>query len=164
MSETITLHHIYLSSGHDFKGRFEKGRLNNGSSEVDSVECVEGRGLVGDRYFDFKENYKGQISFISVEAIEEMESTLGVSVQDHSLFRRNVVVSGVDLNSLVGQDFRIGEVELRGVEQCKPCFWMDEAVGEGAFKALENRGGLRCRILSSGRLEKGESDLLPASC
>lgn len=160
MSETITLHHIYLSGGHDFKGRFEKGRLNNGSSEVDSVECVEGRGLVGDRYFDFKKDYKGQISFISVEAIEEMESALGLSDQDYSLFRRNVVVSGVDLNALVGEDFSIGEVELRGVEQCKPCFWMDEAVGEGAFKALENRGGLRCRILSTGLLRKGESELV----
>lgn len=163
MSETITLHHIYLSSGHDFKGRFEKGRLNNGTSEVDSVECLEGRGLVGDRYFDYKEDYKGQVSLISLEAIKEMESILGLPAKDLSLFRRNVVVAGVDLNALVGQDFNIGEVGLRGVEQCKPCFWMDEAVGEGAFKALENRGGLRCRILSSGRLKKGESELLVSS-
>ncbi|MDQ8200036.1 MOSC domain-containing protein [Pelagicoccus enzymogenes] len=159
MDEAITIHQIYLSSGHDFKGRFNKGRLNNGVQRVDSVECVEGRGLVGDRYFDFKEDYKGQVSLMSAEAIEAMESDLNLKVGDRSDFRRNVIVSGADLNALVGIDFRIGEVELRGVEQCKPCFWMDEAIGEGAYAALEGRGGLRCRILKSGVLRKGETTI-----
>ncbi|MDQ8186181.1 MOSC domain-containing protein [Pelagicoccus sp. SDUM812002] len=159
MSERITLQQIHLSSGHDFKGRFEKGRLNNGSTEVDSVECIEGRGLVGDRYFDFKEDYKGQVSFMAVEAIAELEADLGIKVGDWSLFRRNVIVSGVALNGLVGRNFRIGDVAFRGAEQCKPCFWMDEAIAQGAYAALENRGGLRCRILSSGTLSRGENRL-----
>ncbi len=161
MSDAITIHQIYISNGHDFKGRFNKGRLNNGVQRVESVECVEGRGLVGDRYFDFKEDYKGQVSLISVEAIEAMEAELNLEVADRSDFRRNVIVSGVDLNALVGADFRIGEVELRGVEQCKPCFWMNEAIGEGAHAALEGRGGLRCRILKSGVLRAGETEIEP---
>lgn len=159
MSESITIHQIFISDGHDFKGRFNKGRLNNAVREVDSVECVEGRGLVGDRYFDFADDYKGQLSLISTEAIEALELELSIKVEDRSAFRRNVVVSGVDLNALVGQDFRIGTVELRGVEQCKPCFWMDEAIGEGAFSALGERGGLRCRIAKSGLLKTGPAVL-----
>lgn len=159
MNESIYIHQIYLSSGHDFKGRFNKGRLTNRVRCVDSVECVQGRGLVGDRYFDYKEDYKGQLSLISLESIRAMETDLGLKVADHSDFRRNLIVSGVDLNTLVGLDFKLGEVELSGVEQCKPCFWMDEAIGVGAFAALENRGGLRCRILNTGELRKGESSL-----
>lgn len=159
MSESITILQIFISDGHDFKGRFNKGRLRNAVREVDSVECVEGRGLVGDRYFDFKDDYKGQVSLISSEAIEATERELGIKVEDRSAFRRNVVVSGVDLNALVGQDFRIGSVELRGVELCKPCFWMDEAVGEGAFSALSERGGLRCRIAKTGLLKTGPAVL-----
>lgn len=159
MSESITIHQIFISSGHDFKGRYNKGRLNHGVQEVESVECVEGRGLVGDRYFDFKEDFKGQLSFISVEAIEALEKDLEIEQLDRSAFRRNAVVSGVDLNSLVGREFRIGELELRGTEQCEPCFWMDEAIGQGVHAALEERGGLRCRVLKTGKLEKGEAVL-----
>ncbi|EDY83527.1 hypothetical protein VDG1235_3154 [Verrucomicrobiia bacterium DG1235] len=117
---------------------------------------------MGDRYFDFKEDYKGQLSLIALEDIRAMESDLGLEVPDLREFRRNIVVSGVDLNGLVGKDFRLGDVELRGVEQCKPCPWMDESIGAGAHAALENRGGLRCRILSSGILGKGELSLEPS--
>lgn len=159
MSDAISIHQIYLSKGHDFKGRFNKGRLNHEVVEVDRVECVQGRGLVGDRYFDYKEDFKGQISLMSMEAIEAVERDLGVTVADKSTFRRNVLVSGVDLTELVGLDFRIGDVELRGVEQCTPCFWMDEAIGPGAFDALEGRGGLRCRILKSGVLKVGTAEV-----
>ncbi len=155
MSELITIEHIFISSGHDFKGRFEKGRLNNGVSDVESVECVAGRGLVGDRYFDFQEDYKGQVSLIAVEAIEEMELDLGIKVEDRSAFRRNIVVRGLDLNALVGRDFKLGGVAFTGVEQCKPCSWMNEAIGEGAHEALANRGGLRCRIVRDGVLNRG---------
>jgi len=156
MSDTITIHRIFLSSGHDFKGRFEKGRLNHEVTDVDSVECVAGRGLVGDRYFDFKDNYKGQVSLIALEDIEAMATELAIGVDDHSRFRRNLVVSGVDLNALVGKEFRVSGVTLLGTEKCKPCFWMDEAIAPGAHDALKDRGGLRCRIVSGGTLEKGE--------
>lgn len=155
MSETITILKIFISSGHDFKGRFEKGRLNNEVSSVESVECVAGRGLQGDRYFDFKEDYKGQLSLMSSEAIKALESELGIKVENPADFRRNAITSGLDLNALVGRRFRLGGLELEGVEQCKPCFWMDEAIAPGAFDALAGRGGLRCRILSDGVLRKG---------
>ena len=160
MSDTIHIHRIFLSSGHDFKGRFEVGRLHHEVRDVDTVECVEGRGLVGDRYFDFKDNYKGQLSLISLEDIEAMESELGIKGADHSKFRRNLVVSGVDLNALVGKEFKIGDVRLLGTEKCKPCFWMNEAIAPGAHEALEERGGLRCRILSSGQLKKGDTAIV----
>ena len=147
MSDTISIHRIFLSRGHDFKGRFVLGRLNHEVIDVDSVECVKGRGLVGDRYFDFKDNYKGQVSLIALEDIEAMASDLDLAFEDHSKLRRNLVVSGVDLNALVGKEFRIGEVRLQGSEKCKPCFWMDQAIAPGAHAALEDRGGHRYRCI-----------------
>lgn len=158
MMDKILIHEIYLSEGHDFKGRFGKERLRHAIRSVPNAEAVEGKGLVGDRYFGYKDNFKGQLTLISEECIQEVEQELGLEPVDRSAFRRNVVVSGVDLNDLVGKGFRIGGLELYGTEQCKPCFWMDGAIAEGACDALGNRGGLRCRIESDGMLRKGEND------
>jgi len=157
MGETIEIHRLYLSEGHDFKGRYGKGRLRHGVRAVDEVECVAGKGLQGDRYFGYANDYKGQVSFIALEAIRELEGELGSAIEDLSRFRRNVVVSGVDLNALVGVAFEIDGLRFYGAEQCKPCFWMDESVGRGALAAMEGRGGLRCRILESGSLKRGEA-------
>ena len=72
---------------------------------------------------------------------------------------RSVLVSGVDLNSLIGKRFTIGDVGFEGVEECKPCYWMDEAVAPGANAFLVGRGGLRCRILAGGTLRCGDAEL-----
>ena len=58
-----------------------------------------------------------------------------------------------DLNSLVGTGFEIQGVRFSGVEQCKPCHWMNSAIGPGAEDWLQGRGGLRARILTDGVLK-----------
>jgi FdhD protein len=88
-----------------------------------------------------------------------MCEALGIPAADPSALRRNVLVSGVDLNGLVGRRFRLGGVVFEGVEECKPCYWMDEAVAPGANAFLAGRGGLRCRILSDGALSCGVAEL-----
>jgi MOSC domain-containing protein YiiM len=70
-----------------------------------------------------------------------------------------VIVKGLDLNSLIGKEFSINGVRLSGSEECKPCYWMDEAVGKGIEDFLKGRGGLRCRILSNGSLSLGRQML-----
>ncbi|MEM9160663.1 MAG: MOSC domain-containing protein [Verrucomicrobiota bacterium] len=155
----MNIEEIYLSIGHDFKGRFGKGRLDHGVQEVEQVECVEGKGLKGDRFFDYRDNFKGQITFFAREVIEEVATRTGIQNIDASSFRRNIVTSGVDLNELIGSEFEIDGVRFSGVEECAPCFWMNEAVGEGVEDLLKGRGGLRCRILKSGTLTRGEKEL-----
>ena len=59
---------------------------------------------------------------------------------------------GVDLNKLIGQDFEIQGVHFHGTQECRPCYWMDRAVGPGAEEFLKGRGGLRARILTDGTL------------
>ncbi len=122
--------------------------------EVPEIECIAGRGLRGDRFFDFKENYKGQITFFDGEVYDEARGTLGVEDRPPSVFRRNVVIEGVDLNAWIGVEFEIQGVRFRGTEECSPCYWMDAALGPGAEKLLKGRGGLRAMILSSGKMRR----------
>jgi MOSC domain-containing protein YiiM len=46
-------------------------------------------------------------------------------------------------------------VRFLGTEESKPCYWMNQAFGEGAEAALQGHGGLRARILADGILRTG---------
>ncbi len=150
---------IFISEGHDFKGRHGKERLNHTVASVSEVECVAGKGLVGDRFFGYKDDFKGQVTFIDEDAINDVIDSLGSENMDASVFRRNIVVAGIDLNSLIGKRFSINGATFEGSEECAPCYWMNRAIGDGAEALLKDRGGLRCRIVSSGEIRIGEFDL-----
>jgi FdhD protein len=155
----IHIHDIWISPGHDFKGRHGLGRENHGTTRVGEAVCVAGMGIAGDRYHGKNPGSKTQVTLLSLAVMEEMCHSLGIERLDYALLRRNVLVSGVDLNGLIGKRFSIGEVEFEGVEECKPCYWMDEAVAPGANAFLVGRGGLRCRILAGGTLRCGDAEL-----
>ncbi len=155
----LTIEAIYISGGHDFKGRHGKGRMNHTVESVDEVECVEGRGLVGDRFFDYKENFKGQVTFFDVQVIEDLSGELNVGDIEKTAFRRNIYTSGLDLNELVGKRFSIDGVIFEGTEEAYPCYWMNDAIGAGAEDFMKGRGGLRARILSSGKIRAGSVTL-----
>ncbi len=154
---------IFISPGHDFKGRHGKSRLNHVSQSVDSVMCLAGRGLSGDRFFDYKENFKGQVTFFEVGEAKRLEKSLGLKDFDTSQLRRNILIEGVKLMNWVGKRFKIGDVVFEGVEECAPCYWMNEALGPGAEALMKGRGGLRCRILVSGRINLGPVELKEVS-
>ena len=149
---SLHLHHIYISDGHRFFGRHGLGPAEHTMREVREVECVAGQGLRGDRFFASEQYRDGQVTLFSREVFEEMRSALGLDDAHPSAMRRNLLVSGVDLNAMVGREFELQGVRLLGVEECRPCYWMNTAVGLGAEEWLRGRGGLRCRALSSGWL------------
>jgi len=120
--------------------------------EVPEVECVAGRGLRGDRFFDYVEDYKGQITFFSLDVFDELCATLQVEGVDPGNVRRNVFVRDIDLNSLIGKDFEVQGVRFHGTEESRPCHWMNRAIKSGAQEFLRGRGGLRARILTGGIL------------
>ena len=122
---------------------------------MDKVECVAGRGIRGDRFFDYKEDYKGQITFFSVETFRKLQRELAADNADFSATRRNVLLEGADLDALIGKEFEIQGVRFLGTEECKPCYWMNGAVHPRAETWLKNRGGLRARILTDGVLRAG---------
>lgn len=145
---------IWVSPGNDFKGHHGGPRGEHGIEALNEVECVAGMGLVGDRYFGYKPDFKGQVTFFDADAVDAVREQFNRPDLSGSEFRRNLIVRGVDLSSWVGKRFRFQGVEFEGSEECKPCYWMNEAVGSGVEEFLRShfRGGLRARILTDGRL------------
>lgn len=146
--------HIYISSGHDYWGRQGQGRLQSGITEVKEVECVAGMGLKGDRYFGYRPDFKGQVTFFDFEVVEDIRREFKLAKLPASVFRRNLIVRGADLSQWLGKRFEFQGLVFEGSQECRPCHWMDRAVSPGTeeFMKAKFRGGLRAKILSGGTL------------
>jgi MOSC domain-containing protein YiiM len=148
----MRIRQLFLSPGHNFFGHHEQPQGVHPLVEKEELSCVAGRGIMGDRFFDYKDNYKGQITFFSSEVFAEICGVLGVYGKSPGVTRRNVITADVDLKSLVGVGFEIQGVHFAGIAECSPCYWMDVAIAPGAENLLQGRGGLRARILTDGIL------------
>ncbi|MDQ6654601.1 MAG: MOSC domain-containing protein [Verrucomicrobiota bacterium] len=151
---------MFTSRGHNYFGHFGRQPDDFVLEEVDEIECVAGRGIRGDRFFDYKHDYKGQITFFSLEVFEQLRAAFPQIEKSPGVLRRNVFVTGIDLNSLIGEEFSLQGVRFLGTAHCKPCFWLDTAFAPGAEHALAGNGGLRAQILTSGSLHVGPAELL----
>ncbi len=156
----IDLIHLFISPGHNYFGRHGQESLDHQIIEKSELECVKDQGIRGDRFFGFKENYKGQITFFDDNVYQKVRSELKLPDLKPYSFRRNVITRGVDLTALIGKTFRIGPLTFQGVEECRPCYWMDEACHPGTEDLLKGSGGLRARILTSGVLAQGSEQSL----
>lgn len=152
MQSEIELLHLYISPGHNYIGHHGKPAGENPIIEVPELRCVADCGVVGDRFYNHQQNFKGQITFFADEIYQSLCREFDIWGKPPSVFRRNVITRGVDLNDLIGAEFTVQGVRFAGTETCKPCYWMDQAFSSGAEKALQGRGGLRARILTDGIL------------
>jgi len=149
---SIYIKHLFISPGHNYFGHHEKPPGELPIIAVPFVQCLAGRGIEGDRFLDFKEDYKGQITFFANEVYEELCEKFAVWDRPSSVLRRNVITVGADLPSLIGREFDVQGVRFFGTGECKPCYWMDRAFAPGAEDAMQGRGGLRAKILTDGIL------------
>jgi MOSC domain-containing protein YiiM len=147
---------LFISPGHNFFGHTGQPAGENPIVALEEIECVAGRGIRGDRFYDFKENYKGQITFFSLDVFDALRRELNLPDVQPQATRRNAFVRGADLNLLIGEEFEVQGVRFAGVEESKPCCWMNSALGPGAEEWLRGRAGLRCRILTDGVLRQKE--------
>ncbi len=128
---------------------------------VAEVEALSGRGLRGDRNFlgegTFSDDAKEgrDLTLIEAEAIEALEAEEGIALEP-AASRRNVLTRGIALNDLVGERFRVGEVECVGVELCEPCSHLESLTEPGVLRGLVHRGGLRADILTGGTITIGD--------
>lgn len=151
----IRVERLFLSPGHNYFGHHDRPPDEHRILEVDQVECVAGRGLRGDRFLDYRPDYKGQITFFAGEVFDQLRATLGLADADPAALRRNVLTRGVDLAAWIGQEFSLQGVRFVGTEECRPCYWMNHAFRHEAAEAwLKGRGGLRARILTHGTLRR----------
>jgi MOSC domain-containing protein YiiM len=156
----MQIRQIFISEGHNYFGHHGRAPDDYPLVEVPQIECVAGRGIRGDRFYDYRDDYKGQITFFSLEVFERLAQHFGLTNKSAGAARRNVVVSGVELNDLIGEEFSIQGVRLRGTAHCRPCYWMDQAIAPGAERFLEGNGGLRAQILSDGVIAVGDAQLV----
>jgi MOSC domain-containing protein YiiM len=119
---------------------------------------------VGDRYFDGRGTFSSaharghDLTLIEAEALDGLDLPAGPLAPE--LTRRNVLTRGVDLNALVGQRFRVGDVECVGRRLCEPCAHLErlttQAGRPGTLRALIHRGGLRADVLTDGEIRVGD--------
>jgi MOSC domain-containing protein YiiM len=159
VSLSVSIRHLFISPGHNFFGRHGQPAGDFPTNEVARVQCRAGRGLEGDRFYGYRPDYKGQITFFSWETCESVKDAFRMPQLSPGVFRRNVVVEGMDLNALVGWRFSLAGVEFEGVVESRPCHWMNAVVAPGAESWLQGRGGLRAKILTDGELAVGSAPL-----
>ncbi|MCB0688753.1 MAG: MOSC domain-containing protein [Saprospiraceae bacterium] len=124
-------------------------------SSVQSAQIAEGKGLVGDHYQGTSGNR--DVTLIQAEHLEAVGKILGKEVPP-ALTRRNLVVSGLNLLSMMDKKIKIGDqvvLEITGL--CHPCSRMEENLGFGGYNAMRGHGGLTSRVLSGGTIKVGDS-------
>jgi MOSC domain-containing protein YiiM len=128
---------------------------------VREVRAVSSQGLEGDRYFHKLGTYSNDpgsgrdVTLIEMEAIEALQRDYQITLEP-GMARRNIVARGVYLNHLVGREFKIGDVVLRGMRLCEPCAHMEKLTVKGAMRGLIHRGGLRAEIVKGGAIRVGD--------
>jgi hypothetical protein len=128
---------------------------------LDVARALPGRGLEGDRYasnvgtFSPRASHRPgyELTLIAAEVVEEL--TARDDRLDFTSTRRNILTRGIDVNALVGQDFRIGDVRCRGLRFAEPCAHLERLAGPGLLRPLIHRGGLRADTLDGGQIEQG---------
>ena len=122
--------------------------------DVTVIQVIAKKGIVNDRYFNENSDSDEdtQITLIEQENIDYYNNISHTNIP-YINFRRNIITSGINLNDLVGKEMLIGDVRMKGHRLCNPCKYLqDKLVQDNFVKKLLNRGGLRCEILSNGRI------------
>ena len=157
---------LLASSVHRYDGRPGTTAPEQAADRRDRLEVRGGIGVVGDRYAGRPAHRDAQVTVLAAEALDALADELGAVPFDPLLARRNVVLRGVEVEALRGQEFVLdcgeGEVRLRGGRPANPCAWMDVVLAPGAHRGLRGRGGVRCAALSDGVLRLGPAVLSSA--
>jgi MOSC domain-containing protein YiiM len=159
VKSVVAIRHLFISPGHNFFGRHGQPPGAHAATDVPSVRCRAGQGLEGDRFFGYRPDYNGQVTFFAWETYEAAKRELAVPALTADAFRRNVIVAGMHLHDLIGTRFSLGGIDFEGMAEAKPCHWMNDVVAPGAEAWLRGRGGLRAKVLTDGVLRHGPAEL-----
>lgn len=123
-----------------------------------ALACVEATpysGLEGDRYK--KAGGSRQVTLIQAEHLQAIGSYLGREPIDPKLTRRNIVVQGINLLALKGQQFQVGQAMFEYSGDCHPCSRMEENLGPGGYNAMRGHGGITAKIIRGGLICVGDA-------
>ena len=129
---------------------------NQPIKEVNSIEVMANKGIIGDRHFHDFNNPYNQLSLIESENIDEYNIKFELDIP-YVNFRRNIVTKGIKLNDLIGKKLKIGNVDLEVIDLCRPCRHLTEMLNQkNILKEFLRKGGIRCQILSSFKIYVGD--------
>ena len=123
---------------------------------VNKVEAIKGQGLLNDRKLMKNNQKERQITLIEIENINYFNKISKTNIPPLD-FRRNIITEDIRLNELVGKEFIIGNVKLKAHDLCRPCKYLQDKLKQNNFvKDFLHKGGLRCEILISGKINVGD--------
>ena len=129
---------------------------NKKIDEVESIEVIANKGIIGDRHFKDYNDPFCQLSLIESENIDYYNTKYNLNIP-YVDFRRNIITKGIRLNDLIGKKFLIGNVKVEGLDLCRPCRHLTEMLNQkNILKEFLRKGGLRCQILSSSKIVIGD--------
>ena len=128
----------------------------NKIQNVDKVDALKGHGLLNDRKFSENNQKERQVTLIEIENINHFNNISNTNIHPVD-FRRNIITENVRLNELVGKEFFVGNIKLKGHDLCRPCKYLQDKLKQNNFvKEFLHTGGLRCEILTSGKINVGD--------
>ena len=125
-----------------------------------AVEAVAGLGLAGDRYalgggtWAQYPDLEKQVTLIDRDDVATVAAETASDLTTGDT-RRNVVTTGIDLPSLVGQWFTVGDALLFGMKRCPPCTHLERLTGVRLVKAMVHRGGINAAVFAGGPIAEG---------
>ena len=129
---------------------------NKKIDEVNSIDLIANKGIVGDRYFKDFSDPMSQLTLIESENIDDYNRRYNLNI-DYLDFRRNIITKDIKLNNYVDKKILIGKVEVEVIDLCRPCRFLQEKLNKNnIIREFLRKGGLRCRILSSGTIKVGD--------
>ena len=129
---------------------------NQKIQEVEKIELLSGKGVIEDRHFQESNDARTQITLIESENIDYFNKKFNVQIP-YVDFRRNIITQGIELNKFIGKKLMIGETKIEGKNLCRPCKHLQELLNhEEIIKEFIQKGGLRCEILTNGKIFIGD--------
>ena len=119
---------------------------------VNQAFLEKNKGIVNDRYYDNFKEKKEQVTLINLEEINNFNNQNKKKIEAKD-FRRNIIVSGINLNELINRKIKINQITLKIHEICQPCKYLEDKLETpGLVKKLLNKSGVRAEIITSGYL------------
>jgi MOSC domain-containing protein YiiM len=100
---------------------------------------------------------KRAVTLFQDEHLPVIGAMLGQGAVSPAILRRNLVVSGVNLNALKGRQIAIGGAVLDITGVCAPCSRMEEALGKGGYSAMRGHGGWCASVVAAGKIAVGDA-------
>jgi len=129
---------------------------DNKTSYINQAFLEKGKGIVNDRYYNHYKSKKEQVTFINLEEIDAFNKKIGKNV-DYKDFRRNIILSRINLSKYINKKIIIQNVVLKIHELCQPCNYLQKKLGiPNLVKMLVNKSGVRAEIISPGFISVGD--------